>query len=240
MRQGLHLEKKVNEMPKQSKRYQQAKAKVDANKNYSLTEAIKLIKETSTVKFDASVEVHVKLGIDPQKGEQVVRGTVALPQGTGKTKRIAAFVTPDKEKEAKEAGAQVVGGVELINQIKKDSKCDFDLAIAVPEIMRELSQVAKILGQKGIMPNPKTGTVTSEVKKTIAELLKGKVFFKNDDSGNVHVMVGKVSFLEGQLKENVEVFLEALKRARPEGIKGPYILSVTLSSSMGPGIKIQI
>ncbi len=227
-------------MSKQSKRYQQAKAKVDATKKYSLTEVIKLIKETSTVKFDASVEVHVKLGIDSKKGEQVVRGTVALPQGTGKTKRIVAFVTSDKEKEAKEAGAQVVGGLELISQIKKDSKCDFDIAIAVPEIMKELGQIAKILGQRGIMPNPKTGTVTTEVKKTIAELLKGKETFKNDDSGNVHLMVGKVSFLESQLKENIEAFLEAVKRARPEGIKGPYILSVTLSSTMGPGIKVQI
>jgi len=227
-------------MSKQSKRYQQAKAKVDATKKYSLTEVIKLIKETSTVKFDASVEVHVKLGIDSKKGEQVVRGIVALPQGTGKTKRIVAFVTSDKEKEAKEAGAQVVGGLELISQIKKDSKCDFDIAIAVPEIMKELGQIAKILGQRGIMPNPKTGTVTTEVKKTIAELLKGKETFKNDDSGNVHLMVGKVSFLESQLKENIEAFLEAVKRARPEGIKGPYILSVTLSSTMGPGIKVQI
>lgn len=227
-------------MSKQSKRYRQAKAKIAGQKSYPLMEAVKLLKETSTVKFDASAEVHIKLGIDPQKGEQVVRGTVSLPHGTGKTKRIAAFVTQDKEKEAREAGATVVGGLELINLIKKDGKCDFDIAVAMPEIMKELSQIAKILGQKGLMPNPKTGTVTAEVKKTIAELLKGKVAFKNDDSGNVHLMVGKVSFTESQLKENIEAFIEAVKGAKPGGVKGIYLTAVTLSSSMGPGIKIQI
>src|SRR3989344_1821544 len=184
---------------KKSKRYKAVKAKVEANKTYNLAEAVKLVKETSEVKFDASVEVHVKLGIDPKKGDQVVRASVVMPHGTGRTKKIAAFVRPDKEKEAKEAGADVVGGKDLIEKIKKDGKCDFEIAVAVPEIMKDLSVIAKTLGQKGLMPNPKVGTVTSDVTKVIAEIKKGKADFKNDDTGNVHVMVGKVSFTAGPL-----------------------------------------
>ncbi|HLC63933.1 MAG TPA: 50S ribosomal protein L1 [Patescibacteria group bacterium] len=225
---------------KKSKRYKAVKAKVEANKTYNLAEAVKLVKETSEVKFDASVEVHVKLGIDPKKGDQVVRASVVMPHGTGRTKKIAAFVRPDKEKEAKEAGADVVGGKDLIEKIKKDGKCDFEIAVAVPEIMKDLSVIAKTLGQKGLMPNPKVGTVTSDVTKVIAEIKKGKADFKNDDTGNVHVMVGKVSFTEGQLKDNLAAFMEALKKVKPESLKGTYIKSVFLSSSMGPGIKVQL
>ena len=225
---------------KKSKRYKAVKAKVEANKTYNLAEAVKLVKETSEVKFDASVEVHVKLGIDPKKGDQVVRASVVMPHGTGRTKKIAAFVRPDKEKEAKEAGADVVGGKDLIEKIKKDGKCDFEIAVAVPEIMKDLSVIAKTLGQKGLMPNPKVGTVNSDVTKVIAEIKKGKADFKNDDTGNVHVMVGKVSFTEGQLKDNLAAFMEALKKVKPESLKGTYIKSVFLSSSMGPGIKVQL
>jgi large subunit ribosomal protein L1 len=225
-------------MSKLSKRFKEVKAKVNKEQLYSLNEAVKLIKETSKVKFDASVEVHIHLGIDPQKGEQVVRGSVNFPHGTGKTIKVAAFVTPQKEKEAKEAGAEVVGGKLLIEQIKKDGKVDFDIAIAEPAIMKELAPIAKTLGQKGLMPNPKSGTVTADIKKTIEELRKGKANFKNDDTGNLHLMVGKVSFTEAQLKENILAFLEAVKKAKPEGIKGIYLKSVTICSTMGPGIKV--
>ena len=231
--------RKFKKMPKKSKRYLAVKEKIAPDRAYALTEAIKLLKETSTVKFDASVEIHANLGIDPKKGEQIVRSTVSLPHGTGKTKRIAAFVTSEKEKEAKASGADVVGGLELINQIKASGKCDFDIAVAEPAIMKDLAVIAKILGTKGLMPNPKTGTVTPDIKKAVAELKKGKIAFKNDDSANVHVLVGKVSFSDDQLKENIEAFINTLKRLKPETVKGTYIRSLTLSSSMGPGIKIQ-
>lgn len=227
-------------MSKKSKRYQEVKAKVNRDQTYSLDEAIKLLKETSNIKFDASVEVHLKLGIDPKKGDQIVRSSVTLPHGTGKTKKIAAFVTPEKEKEAKEAGADVVGGKELIEQIKKDGKINFEVAVAEPAIMKELAIIAKTLGQKGLMPNPKTGTVTPDVKKAINELKKGKANFKNDDTGNVHMMIGKVSFSDDQLKENFHTFIEAVKKAKPESLKGTYIKSITLASSMGPGIKVAV
>ena len=225
-------------MSKSSKRFKEAKAKVEKDKVYSLDEAIKLIKETSTVKFDASVEIHVRLGIDSKKGEQVVRASVTLPHGTGKTKKIAAFVTPDKEKEAKAAGAEVIGGKELIDKIKKDSKCNFEIAVAVPEIMKDLAVIAKTLGQKGLMPNPKTGTVTKDIKKAIEEIKKGRLDFKNDDSGNLHLMVGKVSFTEQQLKENIQKFLDTVKKSKPESLKGTFIKSISIASSMGPGIKV--
>ncbi|MBU1131610.1 50S ribosomal protein L1 [Patescibacteria group bacterium] len=226
-------------MSKKSKRYQEAKAKVNADQSYPLDEAIKLLKETSKVKFDASVEVHVKLGINPKKGDQIIRSAVTMPHGTGKTKKIAAFVTPAKEKEAKAAGADVVGGKELIEQIKKDGKIDFEVAVAEPAMMKDLAVIAKTLGQKGLMPNPKTGTVTPDVKKAVEELKKGKANFKNDDTANIHLMIGKVSFPEEQLKENFQTFMEALKKAKPDSVKGAYIKSITLASSMGPGIKVQ-
>ncbi|MBT3689855.1 50S ribosomal protein L1 [bacterium] len=215
-----------------------AKVIVDREKIYTLEEGIKLVKETSTVKFDASVEVHIRLGIDPKKGDQAIRSTVKLPHGTGKTKKIAAFVSPKKEKEAKEAGAYLVGGVELIKEIKKSGKCDFEIAVCEPELMRDLSQIAKLLGPKGLMPNPKIGTVTKEIKKTIEELNKGLVDFRNDDSANLHLMVGKVSFEDKQLKENIEAFLEALKRIKPESLKGSLIQSISICSAMGPGIRV--
>ncbi len=227
-------------MSKASKRLVEAKGKVDNTKAYNVAEAVKLVKETSKVKFDASVEMHFHLGIDPKKGEQVVRGSVVMPNGIGKTKRIAVFTTPAHEKEAKEAGADIVGGKELIESIKKDGKCDFDIAVAVPEIMKDLSAIAKTLGQKGLMPNPKTGTVTGDVKGAVAEIKKGKIDFKNDDTANVHAMVGKVSFEDSKLEQNIRALLDAVKRAKPDTVKGTFIESCYINSTMGPGVKIQL
>lgn len=227
-------------MSKTSKRFKEAKAKVDRNKLYPLAEAVKLAKETSTVKFDASVEAHLRLGIDPKKTDQAVRSSFVLPHGSGKIKKIAAFVTLDKEKDAQAAGADIVGGKDLIEKIKKDGKCDFEIAIAMPEIMKDLAVIAKTLGQKGLMPNPKTGTVTPDVKRAIEEIKKGKVDFKSDDTGNVHLMAGKVSFTEIQLKENIQAFLDAVKKVKPDSIKGTYLVSMVICSSMGPAIKVEL
>lgn len=223
-----------------SKRFKEAKKAVSITESYSVEEAVKMLKETSKVKFDASVEVHIKLGIDPKKSDQLVRASVNLPFGTGKTKKVAAFVLPEKEKEAKEAGADLVGGKELIEKIKKDGKCNFEVAVAMPEIMKDLAVIAKTLGQKGLMPNPRTGTVTPNIKTAIEEIKKGKVDFKSDDTSNIHAMIGKVSFTGENLKSNIEVFLEAVKKAKPESLKGTYLASVTLSSTMGPGIKLKM
>lgn len=213
-------------------------ALVDKKKVYTLDEAISLVKETSGVKFDASVEVHANLGIDPKKGEQQIRATVRLPHGTGKTKTIAAFVSPEKEAEAKAAGADFVYGEEEIKKIKDTGKFDFEIAVTTPDMMPKLAAAAKVLGPKGLMPNPKTETVSPNLKKMIEELKKGKVTFKNDDTSNVHQSVGKVSFSEAQLKENIIAFMEALKKARPSTAKGTYIKSLTVCTTMGPAIRL--
>lgn len=227
-------------MAKISKRLKAAKAKIESTKVYSIEEAIKLVKETSAVKFDASVEVHAKLGIDPKKGEQIVRASVVLPNGTGKSVRVAAFVPDNRAKEAKDAGADLVGGDELIAEIKKTSKTDFDIAVTVPEMMPKLAAVAKVLGQKGLMPNPKTGTISPDLAKMVGELKKGKVSYKNDITANIHLSIGKVSFEEPKLVENFKTFLDSLKKAKPPTVKGTYIRSLFVSSSMGPSIKVSI
>ncbi len=223
-----------------SKRYQEVSKKVDKNKTYPVTEAIKLAKETGTKKFDGSVEIHIRLGIDPGKGEQQVRGTISLPHGTGKTKKVTAFVSAGKEKEAKDAGADVVGGEELIKQIKDSGKIDFEVAIATPDMMPKLSAIAKILGPKGLMPSPKNETITTNLQKTISELKKGRVSFKNDDTGNIHQVIGRVSFSDQQLLENYKAFFEAIKKAKPASAKGNYIENISLSASMGPGARVQL
>jgi len=223
-----------------SKRMTDLKTKVDSTKVYTLDEAITLVKATSNVKFDASVEFHARLGIDPKKSDQLIRATVVLPHGTGKTKRIAAFVGPNDEKAAKDAGADLVLGEEEIKAIKDTGKIDFDIAVATPEMMPKLAVAARVLGPKGLMPNPKTDTVDKNVAKMIEALKKGKAAFKNDDQANIHQLVGKVSFDNAKLKENIETFIEALKRAKPSGSKGTYIKTAFLTSAMGPSVKISV
>lgn len=220
-----------------SKKYKKVFEKIEKDKKYSIEEAIKIIKENKIAKFDESVEIHAKLSIDPKKGEQQVRGAVILPHGTGKTKKVAV-ITSTKVKEAKDAGADIVGGEEMIEKIKNNKISRFDILVATPEMMPKLAQVAKILGPRGLMPSPKTETVTEKIKETVEMLKKGKVSFKNDDGANIHQLVGKVSFDENKLKENIEAFLGSLQKAKPQAAKGKYIGSVSICSTMGPGVKI--
>lgn len=221
-----------------SKRMKELNTKVDPKKIYTLEEAIKLVKETSNVKFDASVEAHIRLGIDTKKSEQQIRTTVSLPHGTGKSKTVAAFVGSNDEKAAKAAGADFVYGEEDIKKIKDTGKIEFEIAVATPEMMPKMAVAAKVLGPKGLMPNPKTDTVGKDIAKLITELKKGKAAFKNDDAGIVHQVIGKVSFDETKLKENYMALMEALKKAKPTTAKGIYIKNVFLTSSMGPSVKV--
>lgn len=221
---------------KKSKRMLEAESKIDKNKFYSLDEALTLIKEVSKTKFDESVEAHIRLGIDPSKGEQQIRANVVLPHGAGKVKRVAVFT--ENEKEAIDAGADIYGGKELIEKIKNTGVIEFDIALASPEIMKDMASIAKILGPKGLMPSPKNETVSKNIKKSVEELKKGKITFKNDETANIHQFIGKVSWNLVKLTENYNAFMEALKKAKPSGVKGAYITQIVLCSSMGPGVKI--
>jgi len=224
---------------KRGKKYRAIAEKVEGNKLYALDEAIALVKEGKVAKFDESIEVHIKLSIDPKKGDQQVRGTAILPHGIGKSKKIAV-ITSTKAKEAQEAGADVVGGEEMIEKIKLGKIEGFDVIVATPEMMPKLAQVAKILGPRGLMPSPKTETVTDKIKDAVEMLKKGKLSFKNDNGANVHQVIGKLSFDEAKLKENYETFIDALTKAKPAGVKGKYILSVSICSTMGPGVKVSL
>lgn len=225
---------------KRGKKYNNALKLIDKNKEYSLDEALELLPQTSTTNFDSTVEVHIKLGIDPKKSDQQVRTTVTLPHGTGKKRRIAVFAEGKAADDAKAAGAEVVGGEDLIEEIKRTGKTDFDIALATPDIMKHLAKIARILGPRGLMPNPKADTVTPDIKKAMEDLSKGKQEIKNDRSGNIHVGIGKVSFPKEQLKENFLALLEAVRQAKPEEAKGTYIKSITLTTTMGPGIKVKV
>ncbi len=223
------------------KKYKKACEKLEADKVYTLDEALDLLPSTSITKFDSTVELHVKLGIDPKKGDQQVRGTITLPNSFGKTKRIAVFASSEADqKKAKEAGAVLVGGEELVKEIKSSGKVDFDVALATPDMMKHLAQVARVLGPRGLMPSPKAETVTTDVVKAIEDLSKGKSAFKNDSTANIHMAVGKVSMTKDQLKQNIEFLLDAIRAAKPEGAKGTYLISATIATTMGPGIKVKL
>ena len=221
---------------KRGKKYRAITDKIDNNNVYAVEEAVKLMKDNKIAKFDESVEIHIKTNVDPKKGDQQVRATVILPHGTGKSKKIAV-ITSTSEEEAKEAGADIVGGEELIEKFAK--KIDFDILVATPEMMPKLAKVAKILGPKGLMPNPKTETVTTKIKETVEALKKGKAAFKNDDTANIHQVVGKLSFEDGKLVENIKAFIEAVEKSKPAAFKGKLITNITVCSTMGKGIKIR-
>lgn len=223
-----------------SKRYKEARGKIDKNKVYDVDEAVKILIENASAKFDESVEVHLRTNIDPKQADQLIRGSVVLPSGIGKEKKIAVFAEGEKAEEAEEAGADIVGGEELVAKIKQAKQVDFDVSVATPDMMRKLAVIAKILGPKGLMPSPKTGTVTADIKVTVEQLKKGKLNFKNDDSGNIHQLVGKVSFGNDKLGANIKSFVQAIREARPSGAKGEFIKTVVITSTMGVGIKINL
>jgi large subunit ribosomal protein L1 len=227
-------------MSKLAKRVKANNQLVEAGKVYTPEEAIELAKKTANTKFVGSIEVHIKTLVDAKKTDQAVRGTVSLPNGTGKSKRVAAFVTEAHEKEAKDAGAFVAGGEDLIKTIKESEKTDFDVAVAEPALMPKLAQIAKILGTRGLMPNPKTGTVGQNIGELIKEIAGGKVNFKNDDSGNVHQIIGKTNFETAKLVENLKSFYQALNQSKPITVKGQLVGSMTVNSTMGPGIKFKM
>lgn len=224
---------------KRGKKYTELAKKLTKNSDYTIEEGLKLLKETSYTKFDSTAEVHFNLNIDPAKADQAIRGTIILPHGSGKKIRIAAIVSDDKAKAAKEAGADEAGLEDLIAQFEK-GKVNFDVVVATPDVMKQMGKVAKILGQKGLMPNPKAGTVTDNITKTIKELRAGRVEYRNDKEGNIHSIFGKLSFKDEELENNLKAFLRVLRDAKPTTIKGSFINSITLTSTMGPGIKLNV
>ena len=223
--------------PKLSKRMKAVQGKVDRNKAYSVDEALKLVKETAVAKFDESVDVAVNLGVDAKKSDQTVRGSVVLPAGTGKKVRVAVFAQGEKAKQAEEAGADIVGSEALAKQIQ-DGVFDFDIAIATPDMMGTVGKLGRILGPRGLMPNPKSGTVTFDVGKAVADAKGGKVEYRTDRSGIVHLSIGKKSFTEEQLVENYGAVLDEIVRAKPAAAKGKYIKSASISATMSPGIEL--
>jgi large subunit ribosomal protein L1 len=225
-------------MGMKGKKYVQAKARVDRNKRYELEEGLKLVTESSSAGFDESVDVAIRLGVDPRKADQMVRGTVLLPHGTGKTVRVLAFAKGQKEKEALDAGADYAGGDELVEKIS-GGWIEFDKAVATPDMMSSVGKLGKILGPRGLMPNPKVGTVTFDIEKAVTELKSGKVEFRVEKAGIVHIAVGKVSLGIEKLQENIKVLLDVIIRAKPPTSKGVYMKSIALSTTMGPGVKIE-
>ena len=225
-------------MGKRGKQYTEAKKKYDSQTAYPVEEALALLPQVRFAKFDESVDVAVRLGVDPKRADQMVRGTVTLPHGTGKQIRVAAFAKGEKEKEAQDAGADVVGGEDLVKRIQEEGWLEFDKAVATPDMMSQVGKIGKILGPRGLMPNPKVGTVTFDLKKAIQELKAGKTEFRVDKVGNIHVPIGKISFQAEQLKENFLVLLDALIRAKPAASKGTYLKNIAISTTMGPGVKI--
>lgn len=224
-------------MAKKSKRYQEAAKLIEKGKAYSIEEAVKLVKETSKVKFDAAVDVAFRLGVDPRQADQQLRGALVLPNGTGKSKKVLVVTEGAKAQEAKDAGADVVGGKEILDDIKK-GWLDFEVMIATPDMMAELGKLGRILGPKGLMPNPKTGTVTMDVAKAVKETKAGKVTYRTDKEGNVQMTIGRVSFDDDKLVENFTAIYDLLVKIKPSTSKGVYMKNIAISSSMGPSIKI--
>tara|TARA_B100001057_G_scaffold115361_1_gene113891 strand:+ start:1127 stop:1816 length:690 start_codon:yes stop_codon:yes gene_type:complete len=225
-------------MVKLSKNRKISLDKIDAEKSYSLDEASALVKEVTTTKFDSSVDLAIRLGVDPKKANEMVRGVVSLPHGTGKSLKLLALVTPDKEKEAKQAGADLVGLDDYIEKIKK-GWVDVDVIVTMPSVMGKLGPLGKVLGPRGLMPNPKTGTVTMDIAKAVSDIKGGKIDFKVDKTGIIHASVGKVSFSADKIKDNANELIKTIIKLKPSGAKGTYIKSISMSSTMSPGIAIE-
>lgn len=225
---------------KKSKRYASLIQNVDKNKMYDYKEAIKLVKETSNLKFDSTIEVAMNLNLDTKKADQQLRGAIALPNGTGKTKKILVLAMGEQARMAKEAGADYVGDTDMIEKMEKENWFPFDVIVATPEMMPLLGKIGKILGPKGLMPNPKTGTVTMEVDKAVNEIKKGKVNYRTDSFGNVHGIIGKSSFDNKMLEENLSAFVNTILKVKPTTVKGTYVKNISISSTMGPGIKMDL
>lgn len=224
-------------MAKISKKRKAVEGKVNSNQLYAIQEAMALVKEVNTTKFNASVDLHVRLGVDPRKADQALRGTVSLPHGTGKTKRVLVFCTPDKEAEATEAGADFVGLDDLVQKVQ-DGWLDFDVVIATPTVMAKIGRIARVLGPRGLMPNPKTGTVTLDVAAAVGEVKKGKIAFRVDKYGIIHSSVGRIDFSQEQLVDNANELISTLSKMKPATAKGTYMKSITVASTMSPGIKV--
>ena len=225
---------------KHGKKYQEAAKLVDRSVQYDTVEAIALVKKTATAKFDETVEVHIRTGCDGRHAEQQIRGAVVLPNGTGKKVRVLVFAKGDKVNEAEAAGADHVGGEELIPKIQNEGWLDFDVVVATPDMMGVVGRLGKVLGPKGLMPNPKAGTVTMDVAKAISDIKAGKIEYRLDKANIIHVPVGKTSFEESKLQENFNALMEAIVKAKPAALKGQYLRSITLATTMGPGVKVNV
>lgn len=225
-------------MKKYGKKYVEASKNVDKNKLYNVEDAIKLVKTTSTTKFDSTIEVAIKLNIDSKKADQQLKGSLSLPNGTGKTKKVLVIAKGEMAEEAKKAGADYVGEKDMLDKIKNENWFDFDVVVATPDMMPEVGKIGNILGPRNLMPNPKTGTVTPKVGAVVTDIKKGMVTYKNDKFGNVHTVIGKVSFDETKLNENLSYVINTISKAKPSTVKGVFIQNITISTTMGPGIKV--
>ena len=223
---------------KKSKKYLESATKVEKNKLYTSEEAIKLVKEAAHANFDESVELALRLNLDPRKADQQLRGAIVLPKGIGKTKKILVIAKGEAAKMATEAGADYVGDTDMLDKIQKENWFDFDVMIATPDMMPALGKIGRVLGPKGLMPNPKTGTVTTDTKKAVEEVKKGRVEYRTDSYGNVHAIIGKVSFKEEDLLENLNAFAKLIIKSKPSAVKGKYVKNISIASTMGPGVKI--
>lgn len=225
-------------MKKYGKKYVEASKNIDKNKSYSLEDAIKLVKSSSVTIFDSTVDVAIKLNLDSKKSDQQLKGSLSLPHGTGKTKKVLVIAKGAQAEEAKAAGADFVGEKDMLDKIKNENWFEFDCIVATPDMMPEVGKIGNILGPRNLMPNPKTGTVTTKVAETVQDIKKGMVTYKNDKFGNVHTVIGKVSFDEAKLTENLNYVISTIAKTKPSTVKGSYILNITVSTTMGPGIKV--